>query len=88
MSLTKKPSQFDDPAMDILLSIVLSLGNEVYILRDRIGIIEKLLEAKGTISRADIEGFRPAPEEEEAMRQEADAFISRLFRVFEANSSE
>ena len=86
MRLTKKPSQFDDPAMDILLSIVLSLGNEVYILRDRMRIIEKLLEAKGTISRTDIEGYRPAPDEEDSLRQESDAFISRLFRVFEANT--
>ena len=88
MRLTKKPSQFDDPAMDVLLSIVLSLGNEVYTLRDRLRTIEKLLEAKGTISRADIESYQPAPDEEAALRQEADAFVSRLFRVFEANSSE
>jgi hypothetical protein len=85
MRLNKKPSQFDDPAIDTLLSIVLSLGSEVYVLRDRMRIIEKLLEAKGTISRADIEGYQPAPEEEEDIRKEADAFISRLFRVFDGN---
>jgi hypothetical protein len=86
LRLTNKPSQFDDPALDLLLSIVLSLGNEVYIMRDRMRIIEKLLEANGTISRADIERYRPAPDEEESLRREADAFISRLFRVFEANT--
>jgi hypothetical protein len=64
---------------------VLSLGNEVYVLRDRQRVIEKLLEAKGTISRADIEAYKPAPEEEEEIRKDNDAFMARLFRVFEGD---
>jgi hypothetical protein len=85
MRLTEKPSQFNDPAIDTLLSLVLSLGSEVYVLRDRMRLIEKLLESKGAISRSDIEEYQPTPEEEEAIRKEADAFISRLFRTFEGN---
>ena len=79
----KKKHQFEDPAMDILLGIVVSLGNEVYALRDRLRIIEKMLEAKGTISRADVEAYKPTPEEEEEIRKDNDAFMARLFRVFE-----
>jgi hypothetical protein len=79
----KKKHQFEDPAMDILLGIVVSLGNEVYALRDRLRTIEKMLEAKGTISRADVEAYKPTPEEEEEIRKDNDAFIARLFRVFE-----
>lgn len=83
--MTKRPHQFDDPAIDTLLSIVLSLGNEVYVLRDRMRIVEKLLEAKGAISRADIEAYKPTREEEEELRKDNDAFMARLFRVFEGN---
>jgi hypothetical protein len=83
MISAKKKHQFEDPAMDILLGIVMSLGNEVYVLRDRLRIIEKMLEAKGTISRADVEAYKPTPEEEEEIRKDNDAFIARLFRVFE-----
>jgi hypothetical protein len=79
----KKKHQFEDPAMDILLAIVLSLGNEVYVLRDRLRIIEETLEAEGTISRADVEAYKPTPEEEEEIRKDNDAFMARLFRVFE-----
>ncbi|HEY8460452.1 MAG TPA: hypothetical protein VIM99_08735 [Blastocatellia bacterium] len=81
--MTKRPSQFDDPSIDTLLNIVLSLGGEVYALRDRIRIIEKMLEDKGMISRADIEAYKPAPEEEEEIRKDRDAFMSRFFRVFD-----
>ena len=85
MIVTKKKRQFEDPAMDILLGIVVSLGNEVYVLRDRLRIIEKMLESKGTISRADVEAYKPTPEEEEEIRKGNDAFMARLFRVFEGD---
>jgi hypothetical protein len=85
MILTKKSHQFENPEMDTLLGIVLSLGNEVYVLRDRLRIIEKTLEAKGTISRADIEAYKPTHEEEEEIRKDNDAFMARLFRVFEGD---
>ena len=83
--MTERPTQFDDPAIDTLLNLMLSLAGEVYVLRDRMRIIEKMLDAKGTISRADIEAYKPAPEEEEAIRQDRDAFMARFFRVFESN---
>jgi hypothetical protein len=82
--MTKRQSQFNDPAMDTLLGIVLSLGGEVYGLRDRMRIIENMLETKGVISRADIEAYKPTPEEEEEIRKERDAFMARLFRTLKA----
>lgn len=86
--MTKRPSQFDDPAIDTLLQIVLSLGGEVHALRDRMRIIEKTLEAKGTISRADIEAYKTTPEEDEEIRKDNAAFMARLFRVFETYPAE
>jgi hypothetical protein len=81
--MTKRPSQFDDPAIDALLHIALSLGGEVYVLRDRLRVVEKLLEAQGAISRADIESYKPTEEEEAELRKDRDEFMKRLFRVFE-----
>jgi hypothetical protein len=43
-----------------------------------------MLETKGMISRADIEAYKPTPEEEEEIRKERDAFMARLFRTLEA----
>jgi hypothetical protein len=85
MIVAKKKHQFEDPAMDTLLGIVISLGNEVWVMRDRMRVIEELLESKGAISRADIEAYKPTPEEEEEIRKDNDAFMARLFRVFEGD---
>jgi hypothetical protein len=83
--VTKRPRQFDDPAIDTLLGVLLSLGAEVYTLRDRMRIIETMLENEGMISRADIEAYKPAPDEEEEIRKDNDAFMARLFRIFDGD---
>ena len=55
----KRPQYFDDPAIDRLLSIVMALAGEVAVVKERLDTVERLLDARGTISRADIEAFAP-----------------------------
>jgi hypothetical protein len=55
----KRPAYFEDPAIDRLLSITMALVGEVSVLRERLDTVERLLETKGTLSRADIETYAP-----------------------------
>lgn len=55
----KRPQYFEDPAIDRLMSITMALVGEVSVMRERMDTIERLLDAKGTISRADIETYTP-----------------------------
>jgi hypothetical protein len=55
----KRPQYFEDPAIDRTLSILMALVGEVSVLRERMDTIERLLETKGSISRADIEAYEP-----------------------------
>jgi hypothetical protein len=55
----KRPQYFEDPAIDRILSITMALVGEVSVLRERLDTVERLLDAKGTISRADIETYAP-----------------------------
>jgi hypothetical protein len=55
----KRPAYFEDPAIDRTLSIVMAIAGEVSVLRERLDTVERLLDAKGTISRADIESYVP-----------------------------
>ena len=52
----KRPQYFDDPALDRMLSILLAVVGEVAVLRERLDTVERLLDAKGAISRDDIDG--------------------------------
>lgn len=55
----KRPAYFEDPAIDRVLSITMALAGEVSVMRERMDTIERLLDANGTISRADIEAYEP-----------------------------
>jgi hypothetical protein len=76
----KRPHYFEDPAIDRTLSIVMALVAEVSVMRERMDTIERLLDAKGTISRADIEHYTPdrqAGEERGLLTRE---YIARIMR--------
>lgn len=63
---------FDDPAIDVLISTILSLTSELSVTRQRLDTLERLLAEKQTIDLAEFENFRPTPEaaaERAALRQ-------------------
>ena len=55
----KRPAYFDEPALDRMLSMLMALVGEVSVLRERVDTVERLLEEKGSLDRADIEAFVP-----------------------------
>lgn len=55
----RRPSYFDAPENDRILSIVMALVAEVSVVRERLDTVERLLDEKGTISRDDIEQYTP-----------------------------
>jgi hypothetical protein len=76
----KRPAYFEDSAIDRTLSIVMAIAGEVSVLRERLDTVERLLNAKGTISRADIESYTPdrtAGAERALLTKE---YISRILR--------
>lgn len=79
VKVEKNPTYFDDPATDTLASIVMELAAELWVLRDRQRIVERLLEQNGSLRREDIESYQPTPEESAALRAERDAYVRRLF---------
>ena len=76
----KRPAYFEDPAIDRLLSIVMALAGEVSVNRERLDTVERLLDAKGTLSRADIEAFRPDRDAGYERGLASREFIARILR--------
>ncbi|MDX3882933.1 MULTISPECIES: hypothetical protein [Sphingomonas] len=76
----KRPDFLGDPTSERMLSILLAVAGEVSVLKERLDTVERLLDAKGTISRADIEGYNPdrdAAYERAVMTKE---YIARIMR--------
>jgi hypothetical protein len=77
------PQYYDDPAIDQLMSIVLDLGAEMWVMRDRQAMMEELLETKGSVTREDLDKGRPSENLAERLEQERQEFIRRVYgRLF------
>jgi hypothetical protein len=77
-----EPAFFDNPAIDHLIAVTLELGAELWVQRERMRIVEKLLGEKGVVTAELIEQYRPSDAELAASRTERDAFVSRVFGAF------
>ena len=76
----KRPAYFEDPATERTLSILLAVAGEVSVLKERLDTVERLLDEKGTISRADINSYAPdkdAAYERAVMTKE---YVARVMR--------
>ena len=77
----KRPYFFDDPSVDQVMTFFLELRTEVMVLRDRQDTIERMLDAKGTVSRADIKAYIPDADVEAERTAERAAFVGRVLRI-------
>ncbi len=79
----RRPEFHDDPAIDRLLSLTMAVVGEVSVLRERMDTVERLLEQKGSISRADIDAFVPDRAAGEERGLATRAYIARVMRGFQ-----
>jgi hypothetical protein len=76
-----RPQFFADPGVDQMMSIVLGIAQELSVLRDRVDSVERLLDTKGSLTRAELEAFRPDPDAEAERQQRRADYLQRIFRA-------
>ena len=76
----KRP-YFMTPEVERVLAIALAIAQELAVARARIDTLERLLERKGLIDRADIEQFAPTPEEAAERGLWTQEYIARILRI-------
>lgn len=76
----RRPDYFEDPATDRTLSILMALVAEVSVVKDRLDTIERLLEQKGSIRRADIEAYAPDADAAYERALSTKEYIARMLR--------
>ncbi len=77
----KRPVFFRDPDVERVLSIVMAVAGEVAVLRQRLDTIEALLDARGSISREDIESFEPTAERQAERGRWTEEYLARILRI-------
>jgi len=85
----KRPYFFEDPAVERILNITMAVSGELAVARERIDTLERLLEAKGILTRAEIESYVPdSPEIEQQRQLWHSEYISRILRIIQQEMEE
>lgn len=77
----QRPTFFDDPSIDQMMTFFFELMTEVAVLRERTDTIERLLDDKGLVSRADIEAYRANATVETERTEWRNAYFQRVMRM-------
>jgi hypothetical protein len=73
------PHYYEQPVIDHLLEIVLQLGAEIWVNRDRQLIMEYLLATRGSVTAAAIDAFEPDAEFKQKLQTQRKAFTERVY---------
>ena len=85
----KRPYFFDDPAVERVLNITMAVAGELAVARERIDTLERLLEDKGLLTRAEIEQYAPTtPAIAEQRQTWHSEYISRVLRIVQQEMEE
>lgn len=76
-----------NPHIDNLMSVVIALGAEIWAGRQRMKVIERLLETEGKATAAMIEAYVPTSAEKEAWEAERMEMVERVYSVLSRDTS-
>lgn len=79
----KRPFFLENPDTERVMAITMAVAQELAVMRERMDTIERLLENKGTISRADIENYDPPKEIAEQRGAWTQEYLARILRIYQ-----
>jgi hypothetical protein len=78
---TGKRPYFLNPESERILAITMAVAQELAVARQRIDTLERLLDSKGLVPRAQVEGFAPSAEQYAERALWTQEFIDRILRI-------
>lgn len=72
---------FLTPEVERVLMVTMTLAQELAVARARVDTLERLLERKGVLTRAEVEAFEPTAAEAAESRQSTQEYVARVLGV-------
>lgn len=66
---------------DALFAMVMEVASEMWVMRDRLAVIERLLAERGAVTAEDIETAQPEGADAQKLARERERFVTRLFEA-------
>jgi hypothetical protein len=76
-----RPYFFNSAETERVLNIAMAIATEVAVMHERMDTIERLLESKGLLNRAEIESFVPSDEQAEERQLWHARYAARIMRI-------
>jgi hypothetical protein len=80
-----KPNYFESPAIDNLYTIALELGAAIWVVKDRLRVIEEMLDNAGVVTTEQVEMYRPTPEQQKELLALRNTFIEKIYGIIKDN---
>ncbi|MBO0951036.1 hypothetical protein [Fibrella forsythiae] len=77
----QRPYFFTDPMVERVLNITMAVAGELAVARERVDTLERLLESKGILTRAEIETFQPTTDQSTDRQRWHAEYIARILRI-------
>ena len=72
---------FENPESDRLLAMMMQFMSEHWVLKERVSVLEALLEQNGILPSDAVEQYQPSPEEEGKWGQQSFEFIQKVVQA-------
>ena len=76
----RRPAFFGQDGMDQMMSIVLELAAELWVVRDRVFLMEAVLQSQGVAVSDAIEAFTPTDEQQATLGRMRAEMTAQMFR--------
>ena len=73
-----KKNFLDNNNLDTVMKVLLSLARETYILKDRLSLIEKIMDKKGVVSKSDLSDYIYSSSERNQAKKQSDEFVQNI----------
>lgn len=77
----KRPYFFESREAERVMAITMAVAQELAVMRERLDTVERLLEAKGVVSKADIENYAPTKTEADERGAWTQEYLARILRI-------
>lgn len=79
----KRPYFLENQDVERVLAVTMAMAQELAVMRERLDTVERVLEDKGTLTRADIESFTPTKPQAEERGAWTQEYLARILRIYQ-----
>ncbi len=69
-----------DPMLDRVMQVLITVARESYVTKDRLAVLEKILEDNNVLIEGAIDSYKPSSSEEVKIKERRDEYVSSILR--------